>query len=553
MLAAIDAGCRGQLTVCESLSCLPTESAEGGSGGESAGEPDLPVPHDTASGGDAEPGSGGVGAAGGEGGQPGLETCAERTQICPAASVCNDRPEGASCSYPPGLGMVAYVGNDIDGGASLVVVPLSPALPEPARLDWSAGAEKGKFVMPWRPSWAPNGQALTFYLTAADFLSDFSQRFYWVDLSLPAPLTPMRIPNIPVTDDFSSTLWSPNSRRLLVQQTAGVFVVDFADGRATTERVGEEGASLTELAFCADGSLVYNQDGLATIAPGLDQVPIELEQTVVSVAPGGRWLLLSDGTTDFVAACATGATPLSLQPASFGADWSANGDDLVLTDSDSEPVVRSVWHFEMDADPRLVQQVSTSARDVAWQPAGPRLLYQSWQNDAAGTFHVLDLTAEPVDRALPIAPELVGDDNAFEVSWVAQSSKVRWSYFDEDLERHDFLLDLAAEGDPVPLGSTTPDWFSSDGEQSLSIEQLDEGSQVWLSEVSNPTERQPLFPEPLPCYLLVKDLLPGAAPFLECTDADERTTLYAVADDLHSALQISDGTYVDDPVLRPRP
>lgn len=562
VVAAVASGCRDQLAVCESLSCWSPAPAEGGAAGESAEQPDLPLPHDKASGGDlnAELGGGGQRATGGEGGRANeggrsdFETCAELTQICPAASVCSEGPTGARCSYPPDRAMVAYVGNDIDGGTSLVAVPLSPPLAEPVRLDWSAEAEEGKFVIPWRPQWAPNGQALAFYLTAADFLSDFSQRFYWVDLSQPAPLTPMRIPDIPVHDGFSSTLWSPNSRRFLVQQEAAAFVVDFAEGRASTERVGEEGASLTDLAFCADGSLVYNQDGAAVIAPAEpNQAPTELELSLVSVSPRAHWLLLSDGTTEYVAACAAGATAWSLQPASFPADWSPNDDYLALADGGEEPVVRSVWQLEKGDEPRLVLRLPTSTRDVVWQPAGPRLLYQSWEKDAVGTLHVLDLTAEPLDRALPIAREVIGDDSSFEVSWVAESDKLRWSYVDEDLASHRFLLDLAAEDDAVvAFGARAPDWFSSDGEQTLSVEQLDEGFQVWLSRVSSPTERQPLFPEPLPCFLSVKELLPGATPFLECTEAD-RATLYAVADDLQSALKISDGTYVDDPVLRPRP
>jgi len=149
---------------------------------------------------------------------------------------------------------------------------------------------------------------------------------------------------------------------------------------------------------------------------------------------------------------------------------------------------------------------------------------------------------------------MTGDDSGFDLSWVAQSSKVRWSYFDEGAELQELLLDLAADDQPVvALGAKAPDWFSSDGEQALSIEEEAEGSQVWISRVSELADRQALFPAPLPCRLFVKDVLPGAPPLLECTDADDRVTLYAVADDLHSALKISDGTYVDDPVLRPRP
>ncbi|RYZ03524.1 MAG: hypothetical protein EOO73_27710 [Myxococcales bacterium] len=542
VLAAVGAGCRAELTVCESVDCVTTVPGDGGSAGETTGTPDTSQGGEAATGG-AELGGPSVAGAG-EGEQPVVETCVE---TCPPASACT----GAICSYPPDLRMVAYVGNDINGGPSLVAAPLSPL--EPLRLDWSADAEEGRFSVPWRPLWAPNGQALVFNMTPADIFSEYSERYYWLDLTLAAPLKPMRILDIPVIDDFAETVWSPDSRRLLVRQAAGAFVVDFANHRARTTRVGSAGSTVGGTAFCADGSVAYNEGGKATIAPvDPSQAPTDFEQFYLSVSPGGRWLLLSDGTTDYVAACTPGATAHSLQQRSSSARWSDGGDYLALANGETEPVTQSVWHLENDGTLRPVLEVSSSAAEIRWQRGGVRLLYRAWENDAPGAYRLLDMAGQPSDRALPIPVELI--DGQPSASWVTQSARVLWGYLDDDSESHYFLYGTGDGTEQVtPLGGAEPAWFSKDGEQMLSVEPEAEGVQVWLSRVGAPAERHALFAEPLPCDLKVVDPLPGAPPLLRCTNADDQDLLYALAVDLHSASQISDGTYAYDAALRPVP
>lgn len=547
------ANCRADLNPCADASCGP---GIGGAGATSAGAESETgdagasgAVHEIAPGGAPNGGD----SAAGAGGEPEPAGCATAALQCPPASSCNDAESAPRCVYPRDLPFVAYVGNDLDGSANVIAVPLQDG--EALRLDWSSEAEADGFNLPWQPEWSPDGQALVFYMTPDDFFSDFSRRYYWVDMTASAPLSPQRLLDIPVNADLAFTAWSPTSKRLLVFQDAGAYVVDFANGAAATSRVGAAGKAVVDPVFCSDGSIAYQQEGSTIIeAAQAGEPATQLELAFVSVSPGRRWLLLSDGESDYVAACAPGATARSLGKKGALFDWSGDESYFASGDGFSEPVTWSLWQLQANGQPKALTPLLGSSWGLSFQPAGRKLLYQAWQDDAPATFRAVDPADTSKERELPIPIDLVTPDQSLELWWIGQSSRVLWSYFNADREYEQYLIDAASDdSEPQSLTGLQPQWFSSDGKQLLSIDSADDGQQLWLIEADDPARRRALFEQRLPCKLELEDGPLGSPPLLNCSGRDDAFTLYALAADLRSAKPLSAGAYADDPAARPLP
>lgn len=429
---------------------------------------------------------------------------------CGKPSRCS---AGQTCADAPPDPWYVYIGDDLgDEPLRLFGIRQSElGLVPPVEL--SAGVATEEHLGPTFHAWSPDGRFLVFDLTSADFRSEL----HFVELGSGSPNAAAALPDLPVSDGWSSDVrWSARGDTAVVQEGSDFFWLDFrAEGPSASALDPEDAPA--EVWPCADGeSVVYETEEsgafVMTVASPGEAEALGAGEVVVS--PDGARFALFSPTGLVLSECGAGGERTTVdareieEPAAELA-WSPDSRFLAYSvpSPDEETYELHVVDVTGEAEPWTATAADGEAR---WDTRSARLVF------APESSEELSVAAFPGGEIAPL------DLPAGTYESVLHPSGVSYAVRDEETDEVTAWLRLDGASEPLLLegcGASTV-VFDEGPTAAVCVEETDEGSSylAFMLDDDGALSRTRLH-EPAPELLTVHEFAPDGSGFVGARSA----------------------------------